>query len=103
MRISDWSSDVCSSDLARRAGGVRQVEESLAAVAQRRPIEEGHVAHDPRALAVEEVGVERVGDRKIGRESWRESGSVRVDVGGRRILKQKHKMQHSSIQETQNR
>src|SRR3546814_6179594 len=25
MRISDWSSDVCSSDLGRRAGGERKV------------------------------------------------------------------------------
>src|SRR3546814_4476506 len=26
MRISDWSSDVCSSDLLHRTGGVRQVQ-----------------------------------------------------------------------------
>src|SRR3546814_7234958 len=41
MRISDWSSDVCSSDLLQRAGQVRlapqQARERLALLALRRP------------------------------------------------------------------
>src|SRR3546814_6546221 len=36
MRISDWSSDVCSSDLAERARGDDEVGALQAAVAQRR-------------------------------------------------------------------
>src|SRR3546814_10694958 len=37
MRISDWSSDVCSSDLAvaQPAGGVRCIHQNLVAVAER--------------------------------------------------------------------
>src|SRR3546814_3372783 len=38
MRISDWSSDVCSSDLfLRRAGGGERVAQLAAAILDRRP------------------------------------------------------------------
>src|SRR3546814_20997642 len=59
MRISDWSSDVCSSDLPGyrvEAAGVLDVEAALAAVFRRRP---------QRALervADAAVAAERVGD-----------------------------------------
>src|SRR3546814_9066164 len=42
MRISDWSSDVCSSDL-RHAGDVDAVPEDLAAG---RPVQPGHETHE---------------------------------------------------------
>src|SRR3546814_18570819 len=79
MRISDWSSDVCSSDLQPRhpahardralRGGCRQ---------PRAP------AQPDRQPGAGGAGVE------IGRASCRERVcSVRVDLGGRRIIKKK--------------
>src|SRR3546814_19573279 len=53
MRISDWSSDVCSSDLVRSARGVVVGElQELRAVARERPLE-GVIEEDPVVLAVE--------------------------------------------------
>src|SRR3546814_4671412 len=37
MRISDWSSDVCSSDLAAHAGGARRLAESARQGRRNRP------------------------------------------------------------------
>src|SRR3546814_16225814 len=79
-RISDWSSDVCSSDLSvgrRRALLVRRAK------ADDRP------ARDQRGPVVGERGVDRAADiggidRKSGVEGKRVSG--RVDRGGRRII-----------------
>src|SRR3546814_17417338 len=80
MRISDWSSDVCSSDLRR--GGRRR---SRPRRAQHLPHsrESGgtglfrHRPASPRGRRSEE--------RRVGK-----SVSVRVDLGGRRILKKKN-------------
>src|SRR3546814_2965409 len=81
MRISDWSSDVCSSDLLALATRTIAIEHQVVGGAHRIS--------------------ERVGDRdsalfrqahpqEIGRASCREkSVSVRVDLGGRRIIKKK--------------
>src|SRR3546814_6327503 len=74
MRISDWSSDVCSSDLfgdggaARIGGGVQRVDVGDAAG-------ERDLRH---------VAGERSEERRVGKES------VRVDLGGRRIIKKKN-------------
>src|SRR3546814_20469094 len=80
MRISDWSSDVCSSDLHERnrcevhlfyllsSSGRRAVAEDRAALA--------HIIHEWR-------------DRKSVVKG--KSVSVRVDLGGRRIIKKKNK------------
>src|SRR3546814_8914483 len=100
MRISDWSSDVCSSDLARRQRPV--TDQILLAI-------RGHVAD-----AVEAPGLARaleridgrglrpraqhqdpaleqpdVGDTDIDwpRAAQGKSGPVRVDLVGRRLLK----------------
>src|SRR3546814_15528800 len=113
MRISDWSSDVCSSELHDRAGGdavgdddgAVPVDEHLgdeaAAVVgrgHRRAIgaggaEDGEVARfDPVDGAVAREGVAGLAYRadEIGRASCREkSVSVRVDLGGRRNIKKK--------------
>src|SRR3546814_12292358 len=81
MRISDWSSDVCSSDLAeaneeekRRVEEKRRAEEN----AERNPVE---VPAEPE-VAPAEVRSE---ERRVGK-----SVSVRVDLGGRRIIKKKN-------------
>src|SRR3546814_12699546 len=89
MRISDWSSDVCSSDLAvRLCGG------NLLATFP------GHVA-GALAYCVSQLDRDldrRVGARRLQRECQRDrkravqgkSVSVRVDIGGRCIMKKKH-------------
>src|SRR3546814_15123719 len=88
MRISDWSSDVCSSDLARRA----------AAAAQAR-LRDRFARYFPPAAAQARGGaLARRADRRTAgragadRKSVVEgkSVSVRVDLGGRRIIKKKN-------------
>src|SRR3546814_20594635 len=89
MRISDWSSDVCSSDLDEHV--------ALRATLQR-PEKFHHLgiaAHPVHRLAVhvtpgakQEAGrLDHVKDRKSVVEG--KSVSVRVDIGGRRIIKKK--------------
>src|SRR3546814_17592134 len=92
MRISDWSSDVCSSDLK-----VLPLERALqgfsASITGRKrfqtsarstmhPIEE----EDVRGTAP--TGRVVPGDRQRGVSG--KSVSVRVDLGGRRLLKRTH-------------
>src|SRR3546814_11073203 len=97
MRISDWSSDVCSSDLAALSGRA----------AHRRLAREG--LHQPRLAAWRGTrrpcllpGEQRIRDRcradraaaegLFRRSEERRVGksvSVRVDLGGRRIIKKK--------------
>src|SRR3546814_12172084 len=113
MRISDWSSDVCSSDLHRRI--------PARVGHQRRTL--GHLVADvPEALDVLEVGfaevvpdagvwwhdvrlVAAVADhivRALDRKSVvsGQSVSVRVDLGGRRIY-QIHNSKHRYSQSRQ--
>src|SRR3546814_14597176 len=103
MRISDWSSDVCSSDLpdARDPPDVR-----VAADVEHRAIDPvmmlanfldhqdmvGKIGLQRRAEQLAEDGqVERGGDRKSVVKG--KSVSVRVDLGGRRIIKKKMQIQ----------
>src|SRR3546814_20889057 len=92
MRISDWSSDVCSSDLQHgepvlhrnlRNGAIAAVGKGV-----RRHVEDAH-----HARAVEgEAGERRARRRQaLDRKSDVEGKgvSVRVDLGGRRIIKKK--------------
>src|SRR3546814_9344595 len=79
MRISDWSSDVCSSDLLNSLP-VPENRWERVSVDFIVELEEAH-GHD----AIME----------IGRASCRESVSVRVDLGGRRIIKKKNIMRQS--------
>src|SRR3546814_11230340 len=127
MRISDWSSDVCSSDLGGFVGGaetaafvahqlhqrdLRVVGEEQMHVARQLVLEEGAllvdqqlgvavVAHRDRHvhpwLAGHEVGAEpdaavRLAVDALDRKSVVSgtSVSVRVDLGGRRIIKNKN-------------
>src|SRR3546814_20777795 len=100
MRISDWSSDVCSSDLQIQAlvfarGHPRAVDgDQLAQRLQEvrgRKLGKGQTPgaplHPPRILVGPE-GVDRA-DRKSVVEGKRVS--VRVDLGGRRVSKKKKK------------
>src|SRR3546814_20425154 len=108
MRISDWSSDVCSSDLFADA-------DTAQLLAQRVPLEHAfesqEVRHGGRELDVRcradhaavpdvrrEAHVKRLrkrGDMPAFRDAdrksvvWGKSVSGRVDLGGRRIMKKK--------------
>src|SRR3546814_18081606 len=100
MRISDWSSDVCSSDLAAprqlapdllfergvgRSAGLQELGEVLGLALE-------VLSHAGEGLL--HLGL---GDRdQIGRASCRESVlSVRVDLGGRRIIKKKKQQEQT--------
>src|SRR3546814_14541206 len=102
MRISDWSSDVCSSDLGLAAGDDAYDQRVLAAVADvldlgHREIEQvdrvdpGHpglpTAHCGTSLRAPTESF--APDRKSVVSG--KSVSVRVDLGGRRIIKKKQK------------
>src|SRR3546814_18416849 len=96
MRISYWSSDVCSSDLAPSRGEIWVIQNSrfeslstdivpgFAAITVERPVgPDAHALCDQRT----DVGV-------AGQEDWKsvvsgKSVSVRVDHGGSRIIKHK--------------
>src|SRR3546814_18584763 len=100
MRISDWSSDVCSSDLAtaqlavereeRRAGGFAVVDPEAAAQLRRG---DAAVRGFERAAGQHQraVDAQRVVGGRADRKSvvWGKSLAVRVDLGGRRFLKKK--------------
>src|SRR3546814_9538286 len=69
MRISDWSSDVCSSDLSsapnRRGGGVAVPAPQHSAARRRRPCRAGQPSHH---------GDSRSEERRVGNEcvsTWR--------------------------------
>src|SRR3546814_13759799 len=103
MRISDWSSDVCSSDLLRHSAAKR-----------RRAGRRGHafaVDDDRAGKAVDRgaIGAEAHptrGDLRVGKDPGAvvdrksvvsgKSVSVRVDLGGRRIIKKKKIHIHSA-------
>src|SRR3546814_13411362 len=96
MRISDWSSDVCSSDLSRAAGaGGRRGPDLALEFPVGAGIDEGRFRHCFREQLRPQAGgtgaaradpADR-GDRKSVVEG--KSVSVRVDLGGRRIINKK--------------
>src|SRR3546814_11212561 len=97
MRISDWSSDVCSSDLAlgggaqpgAAAGGGGLLMMGAGLHFALRPSHgekalasfEAELAASPESRA---LAVARSEERRVGKDV-----SVRVDLGGRRIIKKK--------------
>src|SRR3546814_15291387 len=92
MRISDWSSDVCSSDLGLKGFDVATgaaLAEGLAGAG-----EEGEVADEEGAESGvggqlgEVLGEPGAGDRKSVVSGKSVSG--RVDLGGRRIINKKN-------------
>src|SRR3546814_17712629 len=80
MRISDWSSDVCSSDLTEGPH-----EQGRHRYANRSRTSKGQYPHQARK------GAEVLYDPQIGRASCRERVCQRVDLGGRSIIKKKKK------------
>src|SRR3546814_14840175 len=105
MRISDWSSDVCSSDLAEDATWIVTGQYTWSHEFRGRDaIQNGLMGHfrsfftvRPRTVAFnfiaegDYVVVGARGDNVTSSEERRvgKSVSVRVDLGGRRILKKK--------------
>src|SRR3546814_18503229 len=87
MRISDWSSDVCSADLWPPVAGARRSQpksmsgrNSGAALVSRQV----NAMPPTTARPSRHGGAGRSEERRVGK-----SVSVRVDLGGRRILKKK--------------
>src|SRR3546814_11238227 len=107
MRISDWSSDVCSSDLQREGihqmrVAVRRFRSVLSAVRPMLPEEHHRWTLDELKRLSAALGPARNCDvfaasllapvqSALDRKSVvsGKSGSVRVDLGGRRVLKKK--------------
>src|SRR3546814_20567528 len=89
MRISDWSSDVCSSDLP---GGDDPLRHGLRQGVPRRTADArgADLPHRPGEPATHSELHRREGDRKRVASGTRVS--VRVDLGGRRILKKKNQI-----------
>src|SRR3546814_11283386 len=100
MRISDWSSDVCSSDLTTTASAPNSMLALSPALAARRMA--ARRARPASSAALPETKVWREaevlpqsGDRKSVVSG--KSVSVRVDLGGRRILK-KNKYKPNTVE-----
>src|SRR3546814_13910997 len=106
MRISDWSSDVCSSDLAGQAGLQRLHDPPPLAVAAHVVPLRYRMAANVSALQEDRAGAGLVGFVLAHRDHLRraralgggrdrksvgygKSVSVRVDLGGRRIMNKK--------------
>src|SRR3546814_13412289 len=107
LRISDWSSDVCSSDLERLASATDVVFDKTGTLGDGKPtleaVDQCSGIDEAQALRIA-ASLERnsghplavafidAGDRKSVVSG--KSVSVRVDLGGRRIIK-KQKHQHN--------
>src|SRR3546814_13120662 len=104
MRISDWSSDVCSSDLLSSPGQRLSFEplatgRIVSTFMETEPYSGAHVcmpsiisvsglckSYATGTKALDNVDLERSEERRVGKDV-----SVRVDLGGRRIIKKKKK------------
>src|SRR3546814_11868796 len=112
MRISDWSSDVCSSDLVRagvtppahaplllqRRFVLRPTAPRAGSPAARRTARAGSAAASrPPASSPAAAPARRQPGPEIGRAACRERVCQCVDLGGRRILKKKQHTKHNKI------
>src|SRR3546814_13288861 len=111
MRISDWSSDVCSSDLRGRRhaepGEPRRAVRDDIVVLEHPPLIAGDRCPRRPAESGRDHPRHRLGKRNeqpLDRKSvvQGKSVSVRVDLGGRRIIKKKKKIASSAtrVQQT---
>src|SRR3546814_18064260 len=113
MRISDWSSDVCSSDLgpggrcrSRSSRPPRDIgrppADQRAAWSWREPPSGADRAAERRSAPWNRPAppTGSKGDRTSG--VWGKSVSVRVDVGGRRRIKKKKEYVSTNSKERQN-
>src|SRR3546814_19242721 len=103
MRISDWSSDVCASDLFARAAALGITSAAIGDVVRVATVGDYdfnlprlnlpgrqvyvRVQLNPAARAAPETIGQLTVDRKSVVQG--QSGSVRVDLGGRRFIKHK--------------
>src|SRR3546814_14358445 len=96
MRISDWSSDVCSSDLYKtKAKNAQEAHEAIRPTDLfRRPQDVARALDDDHRRLYELIWK----DRKSVVSG--KSVSVSVDLGGRRILKKKHQTITIQTQQT---
>src|SRR3546814_7882238 len=97
MRISDWSSDVCSSDLVLQDAHALDLARDTPATAMARMQQLDrdalHVLDDGRLAGI----VTYRGLARLARSEERREGksvSVRVDLGGCRIIKKKNNNKH---------
>src|SRR3546814_15071078 len=88
MRISDWSSDVCSSDLLTSCVPRTRRRGVLYSSVRLRTCSSGRDAAISAALQGGRAGRGIALDRKRVAEG--KSGSVRVDLGGSRIITKKN-------------
>src|SRR3546814_19833113 len=95
MRISDWSSDVCSSDLSRAALRISQQPDQKAEQESLR--QSKWLARKDKRVAggIKFPNYGRSAGLSYGREDRKsivkgKRVSVRVDLGGRRIIKKIH-------------
>src|SRR3546814_1433372 len=92
MRISDWSSDVCSSDLAARISRSQPSFQARTS-ASMRDVRSRRRGAPPTAPMTARWNPRSRSDRKSVVEG--KSVSVRVDLGGRRIIKKKKQHEFS--------
>src|SRR3546814_13621812 len=88
MRIRDWSSDVCSSDLSQRSGG-HFSDDALGERARlSRDADQARWPCVPDRFEQSGAGVRTDGPSREDRKSavWGKRVSVSVDPGGRRII-----------------
>src|SRR3546814_15618221 len=98
MRISDWSSDVCSSDLPPRAAAERYCRTRKGAAPAGNPGTPRQSADGSPATSFGGASPHlRSEERRVGKECV-----IRVDLGGRRIIKKK-KERHNEKTSTRNK
>src|SRR3546814_14045205 len=100
MRISDWSSDVCSSDLISKFGGHAMAAGLSLPQANFGAFAAAFDAEVRRQLCEDDLTGRLLTERTSGVEG--KSVSVRVDRGGRRILKKNNRQQARRDQRTYN-
>src|SRR3546814_13194933 len=102
MRISDWSSDVCSSDLdvsadLGRVAGALCIGDTQPLLDRTEVIHVVHIHGEARLLHVVDPGTAAPAGRGLVDGQDRKGvvegkgGAVRVDLGGRGIIKKKKK------------
>src|SRR3546814_19289833 len=113
MRISDWSSDVCSSDLTAAAWWIAGPDgEAWVARLEDDDLVFRIVGDESEVLRLSEPGYTYTGLEDLGTSIAASAGdrqsvvtgqsmSVRVALGGRRILKKKNTIQYLKTFKTQ--
>src|SRR3546814_16747925 len=104
MRISDWSSDVCSSDLpcavgARDALLLHRVEQPEAAVRRRARASRRRPCARPPTHRRQDPGRKRDADRQIGRASCRERVCQYVEISLVAVYLKKKNIMNTSIKD----